>query len=134
MHCCRAHVAQWLGGAIDSRVVILLLLNIVLLIVGCFIDGGSAMIIFTPVLMPLLEQFKIDPVFFGVLMTVNLMIGTITPPMGLSLFVAQNIAGISLEEICRAIVPFFLVEIATLLLITYVPDIVMFLPNLLWHQ
>ncbi|HIJ54904.1 MAG TPA: TRAP transporter large permease [Deltaproteobacteria bacterium] len=127
-------LAQWLSGAIESRVVILLLLNIVLLVVGCFIDGGSAMIIFTPVLMPLIEKFKIDPVFFGVLMTVNLMIGTITPPVGLSLFVAQDIAGITLEQICRSIVPFFLVEVGTLLLITYVPDLVMFLPNLLWHK
>jgi len=76
----------------------------------------------------------LDAVFFGVMMTVNLMIGTITPPVGLSLFVAQEIAGISLEQICRSIVPFLLVEVGALLLITYVPDLVLFLPNLLWQK
>jgi C4-dicarboxylate transporter DctM subunit len=127
-------LAQWLSAVVHSRIVILLILNIVLLVVGCFIDGGSALIIFTPVLMPLIAQFHIDPVFFGVLMTVNLMIGTITPPVGLSLYVAQDVADITLEQICRAIIPFFLVEIGTLLLITFVPGLVLFLPNLLWQK
>lgn len=125
-------LSQWFQATFSSQAVVLLIINIALLIVGCFIDGGSAMIIFAPVLLPVIKQFGIDPVFFGVLMTVNLMIGTITPPVGLSLYIAGGIAKISLEKISRAIAPFLLLEVAVLLLITYIPDIVLFLPRLFW--
>lgn len=125
-------LSQWFQATFSSQAVVLLIINIALLVVGCFIDGGSAMIIFAPVLLPVVKQFGIDPVFFGVLMTVNLMIGTITPPVGLSLYIAGGIAKISLEKISRAIAPFLLLEVAVLLLITYLPDIVLFLPRLFW--
>lgn len=125
-------LSQWFQATFSSQAVVLLIINIALLVVGCFIDGGSAMIIFAPVLLPVVKQFGIDPVFFGVLMTVNLMIGTITPPVGLSLYIAAGIAKISLEKISRAIAPFLLLEVAVLLLITYLPDIVLFLPRLFW--
>ena len=125
-------LSQWFQATFSSQAAVLLIINIALLIVGCFIDGGSAMIIFAPVLLPVVKQFGIDPVFFGVLMTVNLMIGTITPPVGLSLYIAAGIAKISLEKISRAIAPFLLLEVAVLLLITYMPDIVLFLPRLFW--
>ncbi|MBL6946072.1 MAG: TRAP transporter large permease [Rhodospirillales bacterium] len=126
-------LSMWFQETISSQAVVLLIINIALLFVGCFIDGGSAMIIFAPVLLPVILQFGIDPVFFGVLMTVNLMIGTVTPPVGLSLYIAGGIAKISLEQISRAIAPFLLLEVAVLLLITYVPDLVLFLPRLLWN-
>jgi len=125
-------LSQWFQATFSSQAVVLLVINIALLVVGCFIDGGSAMIIFAPVLLPVITQFGIDPVFFGVLMTVNLMIGTITPPVGLSLYIAGGIAKISLEKISRAIAPFLLLEVAVLILITYIPDIVLFLPRLFW--
>jgi C4-dicarboxylate transporter DctM subunit len=124
-------VATFFSESFSSQAVILLVVNLVLLVVGCFIDGGSAIIIFTPVFMPLVEQFGIDPVFFGVMMTINLMIGTITPPVGLSLYVAGGVAKISLEQMSRAIIPFLLLEVAVLMIVTYVPELVLFVPRAL---
>jgi C4-dicarboxylate transporter DctM subunit len=123
-------VAELFLSITTNKWVMLLLINILLLIVGCFIDGASALIIFTPVLLPLIYKLGIDPIFFGVMITVNLMIGTITPPVGLCLYVACGIADVRLEQISRTIIPFLLVEVAVLFLITYVPDLVMFLPSL----
>jgi C4-dicarboxylate transporter DctM subunit len=123
-------VAEWFLSITTNKWVMLLLINILLLIVGCFIDGASALIIFTPVLLPLIYKLGIDPIFFGVMITVNLMIGTITPPVGLCLYVACGIADVRLEQISRTIIPFLIVEIAVLFLITYVPNLIMFLPAL----
>lgn len=123
-------VATFFSDTFSSQAMILLVINLVLLVVGCFIDGGSAIIIFTPVFMPLVQQFGIDPIFFGVMMTINLMIGTITPPVGLSLYVAGGVAKLSLEQMSRAIVPFLLLEIAVLMLVTYMPDLVLFVPRM----
>jgi len=123
-------VAELFLSVTTNKYVMLLLINVLLLMVGCFIDGASALIIFTPVLLPLIHKLGIDPVFFGVLITVNLMIGTITPPVGLCLYVSCGIADVRLDQISRAIVPFLLIEIAVLLLITYVPGLIMFLPAL----
>ena len=123
-------VAELFLSITTNKWVMLLLINILLLIVGCFIDGASALIIFTPVLLPLIYKLGIDPIYFGVLITVNLMIGTITPPVGLCLYVACGIADVRLEQISRAIIPFLLIEIAVLFLITYVPGLIMFLPAL----
>jgi C4-dicarboxylate transporter DctM subunit len=123
-------VAELFLSITTNKWVMLLLINILLLIVGCFIDGASALIIFTPVLLPLIYKLGVDPIYFGVLITVNLMIGTITPPVGLCLYVACGIADVRLEQISRAIIPFLLIEIAVLFLITYVPGLIMFLPAL----
>ena len=123
-------VAELFLGLTSSKWVMLLLINILLLIVGCFIDGASALIIFTPVLLPLVHKLGIDPIFFGVIICVNLMIGTITPPVGLCLYVACGIADVRLEQISRTIIPFLLVEVIVLFLITYIPSLIMFLPNL----
>src|SRR5574337_1038937 len=123
-------VAELFLSITTTKWVMLLLINILLLIVGCFIDGASALIIFTPVLLPLIHKLGIDPIFFGVLITVNLMIGTITPPVGLCLYVACGIADVRLEQISRTIIPFLLVEVAVLFLITYVPVLIMFLPSM----
>ncbi|WP_460452222.1 TRAP transporter large permease [Alsobacter sp. SYSU BS001988] len=124
-------VASFFSHTFTSQAVVLLVINLLLLVVGCFIDGGSAIIIFTPVFMPLVQQFGIDPIFFGVMMTINLMIGTITPPVGLSLYVAGGVAKLSLEQMSKAILPFLLLEVAVLLLVTYVPDLVLFVPHML---
>jgi tripartite ATP-independent transporter DctM subunit len=123
-------VAELFLSITTNKWVMLLLINILLLIVGCFIDGASALIIFTPVLLPLIYKLGIDPIFFGVVITVNLMIGTITPPVGLCLYVACGIADVRLEQISRTIIPFLLIEIAVLFLVTYVPILIMFLPNM----
>jgi C4-dicarboxylate transporter DctM subunit len=123
-------VAELFLGITDNKWVMMLLINILLLIVGCFIDGASALIIFTPVLLPLIYKLGIDPIYFGVVMTVNLMIGTITPPVGVCLYVACGISDVRLDQISKAIIPFLLIELAVLFLITYFPDIIMFLPRL----
>ena len=108
---------------------LLLVINLLLLVAGCFLDGGSAIIVFTPVLLPVTQAFGIDPVFFGVMMTVNLMIGTITPPVGLSLYIAGGIAGLPILTVCRAILPFLGVHLAVLVLITLFPGLVLAIPN-----
>lgn len=125
-------LSNWLTAHIASALILLLVINLLLLVAGCFLDGGSAIIVFTPVLLPVTQAFGIDPVFFGVMMTVNLMIGTITPPVGLSLYIASGIAGISIPQICRAILPFLLVQLTVLLLITVFPDLVLFIPSRLY--
>jgi tripartite ATP-independent transporter DctM subunit len=109
---------------------ILLLLNIFLLISGCFIEVIAALIIYTPVIAPLLKAVDIDPVHFGVVMTLNLMIGLLTPPFGMGLFVVQKIAQISYEEMVRAALPFILPLIVVLALITYIPELCLWLPRL----
>ncbi len=115
----------------DSPAVILLLINLILLVVGTFLDIGSAMIIFIPVFVPIVTQLGIDSVFFGVIMVVNLAIGMVTPPLGVCLFVACSIARIDLEAIARDLWPLLAGMVAVLLLITYVPSLVLWLPNLL---
>jgi tripartite ATP-independent transporter DctM subunit len=113
-----------------SPALILLLLNIFLLISGCFIEVIAALIIYTPVIAPLLKEVGIDPVHFGVVMTLNLMIGLLTPPFGMGLFVVQKVAQISFEQMVRATLPFILPLIIVLALITYVPGFCLWLPRL----
>lgn len=114
----------------DPRLV-LLLLNIVLLILGCFLETLSIMIILVPVLMPLIKALGIDPVHFGVVFTLNLMIGLITPPVGMSMFISCTIAKIKVTDFAKEIPLFVGALVAVLLIITYIPDIVLFLPHLL---
>ncbi len=124
-------IANLLVNVSSKPWVILLIINVILLIVGTFLDIGSALIIFVPVLMPVISMLDIDPVFFGVVMVVNLAIGMVTPPLGVCLFVACTIAKIDLETISRDLWPFLIGMICVLLLITYVPSLVMWLPNVL---
>jgi C4-dicarboxylate transporter DctM subunit len=115
----------------SSPVVTLLILNVFLLIVGCFVDNIPAVIILTPILLPIVTQIGVDPVHFGLIMTVNLAIGFITPPYGINLFVASAISGESIEDISREVLPLIVAMIACLLLITYVPATSMWLVHLL---
>lgn len=115
----------------SSQWVIYLVINIILLIFGCFVEANATMILLIPVLFPLIQKVGIDPVQFGVVATVNLMIGTITPPFGVSMFVMSKIADISIVEFTRAALPFIAVLILALFVITYVPSIVLWLPGLL---
>ncbi|EAQ04817.1 C4-dicarboxylate transport system (permease large protein) [Pseudooceanicola batsensis HTCC2597] len=125
-------LSNWFSDHITNALVLLLVINVLLLVAGCFLDGGSAIIVFTPVLLPVTQAFGIDPVFFGVMMTVNLMIGTVTPPVGLSLYIASGIANITILQICRAILPFIAVHLAVLLLITFFPQLVLAIPQALY--
>ena len=113
----------------DNMIVILLLINLLLLVVGCFMDTTPAMMVLSPILLPIAMQFGVDPIHFGLIMVVNLAIGFITPPLGINLFVAARVGGSSLEIVCSGIIKFILVMILALLLITFIPGISMILPN-----
>ncbi|RYG89449.1 TRAP transporter large permease [Loktanella sp. IMCC34160] len=114
----------------DNPIIILLLINILLLIVGMFMETISSIIIMTPILLPVTTALGVDPIVFGVILTVNLAIGFCTPPLGVNLFVASGISKVSIEQLSRAILPFFVGMIILLLLITYVPAISLALPSL----
>jgi len=118
---------------ISNPFMFLLILNILLLFLGTFMEGTAAMIITVPIFLPIAVAYGINPVMFGIIVVLNLMIGLITPPVGLCLYVACGIAKISLERISIAIIPFLIVEIATLLLVTYLPFLTLWLPNLLGY-
>lgn len=115
----------------SSKWVVYLFINILLLIFGCFVEANAAMILLIPVLFPLIQKVGIDPIHFGVVATVNLMIGTITPPFGVSMFVMSKIAGISIADFTKAAFPFIVVLVIALIVITYVPGIVLWLPGFL---
>jgi len=115
----------------DSVILILLLINVLLLIVGCFMETLCAIMILAPILFPVVTSLGVDPIHFGIIMVVNLAIGFITPPLGVNLFVASRVGETTLDNVIKGIIPFLFLMIATLLLITYVPAISMFLPNLL---
>lgn len=115
---------------ISSPIIFLVMMNIFLLIVGCFIDMLSSIIIITPVLMPIAEKFGIDPIHFGIIYIFNMGIGYITPPVGLDLYVSTTIFKIPLNNVIKACLPFFLILIVDLMIITYFPSISLFLPNL----
>ena len=127
-------VAGLILGLTSSPIVILLLINLFLLIVGCFIDNISSMTILTPILYPIVvNTCGVDPIHFGIFMTVNLAIGFITPPYGANLFVATGVTGLKIEEITTEIMPFLIGLFICLMLITYVPAISMMLPNFFYH-
>ncbi|HHY59219.1 MAG TPA: TRAP transporter large permease subunit [Clostridia bacterium] len=111
--------------------VFLILVNMVLLIVGCLMNAAAALPLFASILLPAAISFGVDPLLFGIIMVVNLSIGTITPPVGVDLFVAATISKISLEEIMAKIWPYIVVVIIDLLIITYYPPISLWLVNFL---
>lgn len=115
----------------DSPYLFLLLVNVLLLIVGMFFETGAAVLILAPLLTPIAVSLGVDPVHFGIIMVTNLAMGMITPPVGVNLFVACQIANIRLDQITRPLVPFLLLMIFNIILITYLPAISLFLPSLL---
>lgn len=123
-------IASSLLGITESAVVILILMNVILLLVGTFMDPTPAVLIFTPIFLPIAISFGMDPVHFGIMMVFNLCIGTITPPVGPVLFVGAKIAGLRIEAVIKSLLPFFAVLIGTLMLITFVPAISLWLPRL----
>ncbi|MGC9372958.1 MAG: TRAP transporter large permease [Thermovirgaceae bacterium] len=125
------HLVSVVTSFSESTPLILLLINITLLVAGTFLDNVAAITLLTPILHPLIMSLGVDPVFFGVVMITNLAIGQVTPPVGMNLFVASNISKVPIEKIARQALPFLVVLIADLMLITYVPGLVTFLPDLL---
>jgi tripartite ATP-independent transporter DctM subunit len=117
----------------DSPYIFLFLVNILLLIMGTFMDGGASVIILAPILTPIAISLGINPIHFGLLMVLNLVIGCGTPPLGLCLFIACGIAKIPVEKGAKAIMPFLVAEIVVLFLVTYIPEIVLFIPRALGY-
>ncbi|EDT6748968.1 TPA: TRAP transporter large permease [Salmonella enterica subsp. enterica serovar Typhimurium] len=114
-----------------NKLVILLVITVFLLIIGAFMDIGPAILIFTPILLPIMAKLGVDPVHFGIIMIYNLAIGTITPPVGSGLYVGASVGKVKVEEVIKPLLPFYGAIIGVLLLITYIPEITLFLPRLL---
>jgi len=113
------------------KLMLLFLINLLLFIVGMFLDAGPAIIILGPILGPIFINLGIDPVHFAIIMSVNLTVGLATPPMGLVLFVASSVSGERIETISKAILPFLAVEVLVIFLVTFFPSLSMTLPRLL---
>jgi tripartite ATP-independent transporter DctM subunit len=123
--------ARGLVAVSDNPYVVLALLNGLLLVAGMLLDAISIYYVFLPIFLPLLARFHWDPIWFGVMMTVNLAIGTITPPVAVNLYVAANVAGISIDEVARWAWPFVAALVGALLLVVYVPELSLWLPRAL---
>lgn len=126
-----ALLANSLFGFTDNIILILLLMNLVLLIIGTFLDPTPAILIFTPIFWPIAQSYGVDPVHFGIMIVINLSIGTITPPMGPVLFVGTKVAGLRLESVLKPLMPFFFATVVVLLLVTFIPEITLIVPELL---
>lgn len=126
-----AQVADTIISMSNNPLLVLLLINLMLLLVGMFMETIASIIILTPILLPIVTALGVDPIHFGVIMTVNLAIGFCTPPLGANLFVATGVAKISLEELVKSLNPFLLAMILMLMIVTYMPSLSLFLPSLL---
>jgi len=131
------HVPDMAAKAItslsDNPIVIALLLNLILLILGCIMDMAPIILIATPILLPIATSIGIHPIQFGIIVVLNCGIGLLTPPVGSVLFIGSAVAKLPMEKVVKATLPFYLCMIISLLLITFIPQISLFLPNLLMH-
>ena len=125
-------VGAWVLSISSNPAVFLLLANVFLLFVGCFMETIAAITILVPVFMPIIAKLGIDPIHFGLVLVLNLMIGLLTPPVGMVLFVLQKVSGLSFERTVAAVAPWMIPLLVTLGLITYVPQLVLWLPRLLY--
>ncbi|QUS36889.1 TRAP transporter large permease [Falsirhodobacter algicola] len=123
-------LASFILGLTDNPLLLLFLINVLLFIVGMFLDAGPAIIILGPILGPIFTAMGVDSVHFAIIMAVNLTVGLLTPPMGLVLFVTSSVSRLSVETIARATLPFLAVEVVVLMLITYVPALTLTIPRL----
>ncbi|EDE3934787.1 TRAP transporter large permease subunit [Salmonella enterica subsp. enterica serovar Poona] len=126
-----AALSDMILGISANKLVILLVITVFLLIIGAFMDIGPAILIFTPILLPIMAKLGVDPVHFGIIMIYNLAIGTITPPVGSGLYVGASVGKVKVEEVIKPLLPFYGAIIGVLLLITYIPEITLFLSRLL---
>ncbi len=123
-------VSNLLIGLSDNPVVILIIINLILLFVGVFMDMTPAVLIFTPIFLPVVTKLGMDPIHFGIVMVLNLCIGLCTPPVGSVLFIGCSVAGIRIEKVLKPLIPLFVTMIVVLLLVTYVPSLTLWLPKL----
>ena len=125
-------LGDWLGMLFSDKYTFLLGVNIALFVIGMFIETSASVVVLAPLLLPVAMQFGVDPAHFGVIMVVNLALGMVTPPFGVNLFAACTVAQISIERLIRSLVPFVLVTLACLMVITYVPQVSLFLKELVY--
>lgn len=123
-------IAELLFGLTKNYIVILIIMNVLLLIIGTFMDPTPAVLIFTPIFLPIVESFGMSPIHFGIMLVFNLCIGTITPPVGPILFTGCKIGKVSIEEVFKFLIPFYLVTIGILFLVTFIPKVSLLLPQL----
>ncbi|EWH20300.1 TRAP transporter large permease [Bacillus haynesii] len=123
-------ISNGILGITDNPILILLMMNIILLIIGTFMDITPAVLIFTPIFLPIVESFGMDPVHFGIMIVFNLCIGNITPPVGSALFVGCSIGKVDIERVVKPILPFYAAIMIVLLMVTYIPQISLMLPQL----
>ena len=116
-------IARWMLGITESRIIILLLINVLLLIVGVFMEALAAIVILTPILLPVVTGVGVSPLHFGIIMVVNLAIGYVTPPVGVNLYVAQALSGVPVVRLAKKATPYMVMFFIALLLITYIPAI-----------
>lgn len=126
-----AEIASFILGISQNPAVILFIINVVLLILGMFMEPGAILTLMLPVLLPIIKSLNIDLVHFGVVMVLNLMIGQVTPPFGVCLFVISDVAKIKLDKLYKSILPFLVPLVVVLLMCTYIPGIVTYLPSVL---
>lgn len=125
-------VANAIFSITDNPIAVMLILNLVMLILGTIMDMSAIILVATPILLPIATSVGIDPVHFGVIMVLNLGIGLITPPVGGTLFVGSAVSGVPIERLTKTLLPFFAVMLVALLIVTFCPDFVMLLPNLIY--
>jgi len=123
------NVSEGLIALSDNPFVILLLINVILLVVGVFMDMTPAVLIFTPIFLPIVTSMGIDPIHFGIIMVLNLSVGLCTPPVGSVLFIGCSVAGLSIDKVLKPLLPMFIAMVVVLLLVTYIPEISLWLPN-----
>jgi tripartite ATP-independent transporter DctM subunit len=124
-------VAAYLTSLTDSPWVFMILVNVLLLILGCLIDATAVILVTVPVLLPIAVEFGIDPVYFGVVMIINLMIGLLTPPVGSVLYITSSVTGRPVDVVFRGIAPFLIPLFAVLIVVTAFPAMVLWLPRML---
>ncbi|HCX23666.1 MAG: hypothetical protein CMB80_18180 [Flammeovirgaceae bacterium] len=122
-------VSNLLIGLSDNPVIILVIINLILLFVGIFMDMTPAVLIFTPIFLPVVTKLGMDPIHFGIVMVLNLCIGLCTPPVGSVLFIGCSVANIRIEKVLKPLIPLFVTMIAVLLVVTYVPELTLWLPR-----
>lgn len=125
---------QILAGYHLSPVMFLIIVNVILLLLGSVLEGTTILLVVVPVFIPTAQALGIDMVHFGIVVVVNIMLGLVTPPYGLLLFIMMNVAGVSMKDIVKEVLPFLWAMIAALILITFVPDVVLWLPRLLGYR
>ena len=123
-------VANAVLGLTDNRILIFLLMNVILLVVGTFMDATPAILIFTPIFLPICTSLGMNPIHFGIVICYNLAVGTITPPVGTILFTGCKVGGVTIETVIKHMLPYFVAIAIGLLLVTYIPALSLTIPRL----